>query len=465
MSESTAPSPGPIPTDALVRTHIVAGVVWLLIGMLGGLLTAYRVTSPGAASFMGEIPQLSYGRVRMFHTHAVNFGWMTNLLFAFAFYAVPRLAGRALYLGKVARANSVLFQLVVTAGGVGILAGFAEGVEFAEAPWWADIGTALSFVLALVSIVGTILKSGPRAMYVSLWYCLLGFLFTALNFTMANTIVAHVAPGAAGAALEGLWIHNIVGLWVTPLGTAMVYYLLPVLVEKPIASHRLSLIGFWTLAIFYPLGGSHHFFYSPIPSWLQTLAVAFTCTLIFVVYTVVYNFFATMRGQWSRLADSMALRFLTVGIFAYLAVCTQGPFQALLSVQAVTHFTDWVVAHAHLALFSVFSFWNYAFVYFAWPRITGRDIRSRALAEWHFWLSVLGFFLLYFIPDTMAGLIQGFSWLSGAMFIESVKAATPFWISRAVSGVVLILSVVLFAINLVGGPPVASAKPEEATGE
>lgn len=434
-------------TDSLVKFHLNAAGAWLVFGMLAGLSLAYRLISPSAAEFLESVAWLNFGRIRMFHTHVAIFGWLSNGFLAFSYYAAPRMVGRPLFLPKVAGFNRWLFQLALLIGALGILMGHAEGIEYAEAPWWADLVFAVSFVCAVLVVMGTLLQDRFSNMYVSGWYLALGFVFTTLNFVMANVIAAHVAPGAAGAAITGLWIHNAVGLWVTPMGVAIVYYLLPIIVDRPIASHKLSLIGFWTLALLYPLGGSHHYFYSPVPWWLQVIAVPLTSALIFVVYTVVYNFFATMKGHWSMISSNIALRFLTFGIFSYIITCTQGPFHAFFAVQRVVHFTDWVVAHAHLALFGVFSWWLYAFIYFAWPKLTGRTF-SKALSEWHFWLTVIGFFFLYYIPDTMAGLMQGFSWLRGLPFIDSLSASQPFWIPRALSGLVLLIGFVLLLINM-----------------
>lgn len=443
----------------LVKFHLLAGLYWLLFAMLAGLTLAIRMVSPEYAEWLANVEWLNFGRARMFHTHAAVFGWLTNAFIAFAYYSVIRLSGTRLFAMPLAYANRYFVQIALLIGSFALLGGHAEGVEYAEAPWWADIFFALGFVACIVSIVGTVLSAKEKSLYVSMWYVLLGFSFTALNFVMANTVVAHVAPGAAGAALSGLWIHNAVGLWVTPMGTAIVYYLLPTLLKKPIASHKLSLIGFWTLAVLYPLGGSHHYFYSPVPWWLQVVAVPLTSALIFVVYTVVYNFFATMKGCWSQIASDIPLRFLTFGIFSYIATCTQGPFHALFSVQRVVHFTDWIVAHAHLALFGVFSWWIFAFIYFAWPKITGRHFVSRKLSEWHFWLSVIGFVVFYYIPDTIAGLMQGFAWLRGLPFMDSLRAAQPFWIPRALSGVMLLAGVILLMINIY------KSKPQEAAYE
>jgi cbb3-type cytochrome oxidase subunit 1 len=304
--------------NKLVKFHLIASMVWLCSGVLAGISLAYRLISPEAAELLMNVPLLNFGRSRMFHTHTAVFGWLSNGFIAFTYYAVPRLIQRDILFPKLAKFNAYFTQIAIFVGAVSILGGLAEGVEYAEAPWFADILFALAFVFTILCTVGAILTRPFENMYVSIWYIVLGFTFTALNFIMANTIVAHVASGAAGAALEGLWIHNAVGLWVTPMGVAIVYYLLPVLTKKPIASHRLSLVGFWTLAILYPLGGSHHYFYSPVPWWIQIMAVPLTSALIFVVYTVVYNFFATMKGCWSQLASNISLRFLTFGIFSYI---------------------------------------------------------------------------------------------------------------------------------------------------
>ena len=322
MSDAEKP-PGSTDELGLVKIHLVAGICWLVVGMLFGTFMGYRLSGAGASEWLGNYEFLSFGRIRMGHTHIVVYGWLVNGLTAFSYYAVPRLTGKRLMLRKLVLVNAFLYQVAVLVGLGALIAGQAEGVEYTEAPWYADILIAGCFVISVASIIGTILTSNVRAMYVSLWYIILAFIFTTLNYVMSNTIVAHVAPGAAGAALEGLWIHNLVGLFVTPLGAAIVYYMLPVIVKRPIASHKLSLIGFWTLAFFYPLGGSHHFFYSPTPWWLQVIAVPLTFALIFVVYTVVYNFFATMKGQWKLIAKSIPLRFLAFGIINYI-IMNQG---------------------------------------------------------------------------------------------------------------------------------------------
>ncbi|MCA8912514.1 MAG: cbb3-type cytochrome c oxidase subunit I [Planctomycetes bacterium] len=446
MSDAEKP-PGSTDELGLVKIHLVAGICWLVVGMLFGTFMGYRLSGAGASEWLGNYEFLSFGRIRMGHTHIVVYGWLVNGLTAFSYYAVPRLTGKRLMLRKLVLVNAFLYQVAVLVGLGALIAGQAEGVEYTEAPWYADILIAGCFVISVASIIGTILTSNVRAMYVSLWYIILAFIFTTLNYVMSNTIVAHVAPGAAGAALEGLWIHNLVGLFVTPLGAAIVYYMLPVIVKRPIASHKLSLIGFWTLAFFYPLGGSHHFFYSPTPWWLQVIAVPLTFALIFVVYTVVYNFFATMKGQWKLIAKSIPLRFLAFGIINYIITCTQGPFHALLSVQQVVHFTDWIVAHAHLALFGVFSWWLFAFIYWIWPRITGHGY-SRAFAEWHFWITLVAFWVLYYIADTTAGLMQGMFWLTTLPLMNSIEAAEPFWATRAISGVLIVIGTICFIISL-----------------
>jgi cbb3-type cytochrome c oxidase subunit I len=440
----------------LVRWHIVAGLAWLLLPMLIGIALAIKLVWP---DFLAGTPLLTYGRLRLFHTNGVIYGWLSTAFVGITYYMVPRLTGRGLVSERLAWITFWVWNAAVLAGQAGLLAGRVQAVEYAEWGPFADALFTLAYVGFAINVFGTIFRSDEKHLFVSLWYLLLGISFTALNFVMANTLVAYLVPGAPGAALEGLWIHNAVGLWVTPLGTALIYYFLSIILQKPIYNHGLSLIGFWSLALFYPLNGTHHYFFSPIPMWTQVLASAFSIVLFATVVTVVVNVFGTLSGRWHWITSHLPLRFLVFGVFGYMLTCTQGPFQAILEVQPVVHFTDWVVAHAHLALLGSFSFFNFAAIYHVWPQVTGRRLRSRRLGEWHFWLTFVGFYLLYFLPDTAAGLMQGFMWLEGLPLIESVLAAQPFWLARAVSGTVIFAGQVCFVMNLTGRAPAEAGQP------
>jgi cbb3-type cytochrome c oxidase subunit I len=434
----------------LVRWHLMVAIAWLLLPMLVGIVLSFKLVW---GDFLASTPWLTYGRLRFFHTNGVIYGWLSTSFVGLMYYMVPRLTGRALISEKLAWVCFVVWNAAILVGQIGLLAGVSQAVEYAEWGPVADVLFALSFVGMGINVFGTIFKSDEKHLFVSLWYILLGVSFTALNFVMANTLVAYVVPGAANAALEGLWIHNAVGMWITPIGTAIIYYLLTIILKRPIYSHGLSMIGFWSLALFYPLTGAHHYFFSPIPMWTQVIASATSVVLFATVVTVVTNVFATLRGRWHWITSHLPLRFLLFGVFGYMLTCTQGPFQAILQVQPIVHFTDWVVAHAHMALLGAFTFITTAMIYEIWPQVTGRALRSRQLGEWHFWLTFVGFYLLYFLPDTAAGLMQGFMWRAGLPLIESIVAAKPFWLARAISGCVIFSGQILFVLNLTGTCP------------
>ncbi|RMG63770.1 MAG: cytochrome oxidase [Calditrichaeota bacterium] len=447
----------------LVRAYTYVALLGILIPLAFALILAFKFVWP---DFLGHTAWLQFGRIRVFHTNGVIYGWLGVSFLALLNYIVPKLANRPLLSEKLAWWTLGLYTIALIAGLGGILAGQMQGIEYAEMPLYADILFAAAFLMAVFNYLGTIFKSSEKQLYVSSWYFILGFAFTTLNYVMANTIPMYVAPGAAGAAITGLWIHNAVGLFITPLGVGIVYYMLPIMLRKPIYSHLLSLVGFWTLSFFYPLGGAHHYFFSPIPWWVQVLAVPLTAVMFIVVVTVVYNWMMTIRGSWSEVPKNPGITFLVTGIFAYMATCTQGPFHSFLTVQKVIHFTDWVVAHAHLALFGAFTYWNMGSLIFLWPRVTGRQFYSHSLNWWSYWLLTLGFYIFYFIPLTALGLIEGYLWMTGAPFTDSVVTAIPFWGFRFVGGVLMYIGFVTFAYNMWktarSGEKVTLPEPEPA---
>lgn len=303
-------------------------------------------------------------------------------------------------------------------------------------------------VVALVcNFMTPIYKARHKPFYVSVWYILAALVWTPLVYVMGNFLPQYVYPGSGGAAISSMYIHDLVGLFVTPIGTAMTYYLLPVILRKPLFSHALSLIGFWGLAFFYPMNSTHHYLYSPIPMWSQYAGIIASVGVHIVVYTVVFNVLATMATDWKKTMQDISLRFLFVGVICYLITCVQCAVQVTLSVQAIIHFTDWVVGHSHFVLFGVFSFWSFAWIYYLLPRVLKTQLYSQGLASWHFWLSTAGIFLMQF--DLLsAGLVQGYLWKHMAPFIDSVVASVPFWWVRVFSGVMIFVGQVIFILNI-----------------
>jgi cytochrome c oxidase cbb3-type subunit 1 len=247
--------------------------------------------------------------------------------------------------------------------------------------------------------------------------------------------------------MHGLYIHYVVGLWITPAGLAVIYYFLPLAAQRPLYSHKLSLVGFWSLAFFYPFVGTHHYIYSPIPYWTQTVAIVASMMLIIPVWTVIQNFYGTFVGNWKRFQESYTAKFLIVGALYYLIGCFQGSTEALRGMQRLTHFTDFVIAHSHLTVFGTFILWVTAGMYYVIPRITGRELYSRTLAQWHFWLTVLGFSLMASVL-TLQGLLQGTMLDTGADFVNSMVAMKPYWLTRTLAGAAMDVGALLGMWNL-----------------
>jgi cytochrome c oxidase cbb3-type subunit 1 len=266
---------------------------------------------------------------------------------------------------------------------------------------------------------------------------------------MGNFLPQYFMGGVAAGAIGGLFIHDLVGLFVTPLGWGMMYYFVPIILKKPIWSHGLSLVGFWGLAFFYPLNGIHHFLYTPIPMFLQYGAVISTVAVELVVTTVIVNFFMTIRGSGDMLRTSLPTRWFYTGMIFYFTTCLQCAFQTTLTFQEIIHFTDWVVGHAHLVMFGVFGFWMLGLLVHLLPRVCNRaGWYSSTLNAWHYWITALSMVIMFF--DLMiAGLIQGYMWADLAAWEESIRASTPFWLVRTVSGSAIIFAQVLFVINIV----------------
>jgi cytochrome c oxidase cbb3-type subunit 1 len=428
----------------LIRGHLVAGFCWFLVALLAGLFYALQFLN---AYPFPEIELLSPGRVRMVHTNLIAYGFLLNSFTGALYWAVPRLTGRPLYSAKLGRAVFWLLQVGLLAIGGLILGGRAQAVEWGETPVITDPVVVAIALMIFANIGQPILRMGNRPVYVSLWYFSAAIVWTALTYLMGNYLPEFFVPGAAGGAIIGLFIHDLVGLFVTPLGWGIMYYFVPVILGRPIYSHALSLIGFWGLAFFYPLNGVHHFLWSPIPMYAQYGAVISTIAVEIVVTTVIVNFFMTLRNQPGLLRSNLPIRWFYTGMVMYFTTCLQCAIQVTLTVQKIIHFTDWVVGHAHLVMFGVFGFWLLGITTYLWPRLVGREWYSARLNRWHYWLSVVGLGVM-FVDLVIAGLIQGFSWRALAPWEDSLVSSSPFWSIRLWAGLTIIVGQLCFAWNM-----------------
>lgn len=431
----------------LIRWHGYASVVTALISALFGILVAAKFNFP---TFLGGHAWETWGRLRYNHTQGIFFGWLGNAFLAFCYYATPRLTKRPV---TSLRLGWIIFGLwnfaVVLPGWVLVCMGFSQPLEWAEFPLVVDLFVIVAFSLMLIQFVKPFLRVPAADLYVAGWYIIGGLVFTTLAYPIGN-LVPQLIAGAKGAAFSGLWIHDAVGLFVTPLALAMAYYVIPAVTHRPIYSHFLSMLGFWLLFFIYPLNGTHHYVYSAIPMSAQRGAIVASAYLGFDVILVVTNLLLSLRDTKGEVSRNLPLRFVWFGVVSYLIVSLQGSMQALMPVNRFIHFSDWVIGHSHLAMIGFASFIAMGALAHIWSQIPGARYNERAMS-WSFWLLATGLGIMV-IDLTAAGLVEGELWVSHAPWIDSVRAAYPYWLTRTLSGLPIIASFILFWIGLITGP-------------
>lgn len=434
---------GPLVETRLVCWYFYAALTFMTAAMLAGLLMALQLVQWNP---LNGIELLSPGRWRMLHTNAIAYGFLANAFLGALHWSVPRLTLRPVQSRWLSYTIFVAWQLVVGATAVGIIFGEAQGLEWGETPVWIDPAAQFGLLLVAINFMTPILQvKGP--MYVTLWYFLAAFVWTFMTYAMGNFVPQYFVAGTSAGAVGGLFIHDLVGLFVTPLGWGLMYYFVPILLQKPIWSHGLSLVGFWGLAFFYPLNGIHHFLYTPIPMFLQYGAIMSTVAVELVVTTVVINFFGTLKGSGRMVVTNLPVRYFYTGMVFYFLTCLQCSMQTTLTFQQVIHFTDWVVGHAHMVMFGVFSMWLFGIMTYLFPRLLGVEWYSRKLCEWHYWLSTVS--LTVMVGDlTLAGLFQGYFWASLQPWDASITASFPFWALRVFAGLGMFAGQLVFLYNL-----------------
>jgi cytochrome c oxidase cbb3-type subunit 1 len=452
MTEAAARSAAADATDAavvevhqpIVRWHIVAGVTWLGIALVAGLLYSLQLLQHWP---LPKIAVLSPGRIRMIHTNLIAFGFLTNSFLAMLYWTVPRLTGVSVASKKLAWLILAAWNAIILLTYIGLHLGEAQAVEWGETPVWVDPLVVVGAILVWIQFYTPIFKSKEKSLYVSLWYFTAGFIWLGLTYIMGNFFPQYLVAGNAAGPLLGLYIHDLVGLWVTPMGWGMMYFFVPIILRKPIWSHALSLVGFWGLAFFYPLQGVHHFLGSPIPMFAQYSAVISTIAIEIVVTTVIINFFMTWKGSEGSLARSIPLRWFWLGALNYFITCFQCAFQVTLTFQQVIHFTDWVVGHAHMVMFGVFSFWIFGMIEHLWPKLTGNEWWSRGLRTWSFWLTALGLGAM-FLTLTASGVAEGFLSMKLVPRETILEVVRPFWFVRTITGLSIIAGFSCFVVNM-----------------
>ena len=379
---------------------------------------------------VGNTPWLTWGRLRYDHTQGIMLGWLGNAFFAFLYHGVPVLTGKRVTSLRLGQWIFGLWNFAVVAPGwILVLAGFSQPLEWAEVPLVIDAFVVLALVLVSVQFLPPFFSRGLEDLYVSSWYIVGGLVFTLLAYPMGN-FVPELVPGARGAAFSGLWIHDAIGLFVTPLALAVIYFVIPAATRRPIYSHFLSMLGFWLLFFLYPLNGTHHYVFSVIPMSAQIGAITASTLLGVDVILVVANLLLSLRGA-GLIPRDIGLRFVATGTVFYLIVSIQGSVQAQMAINRAVHFSDFVVGHSHLAMLGFATFAAAGGLIHAWQRIPWARYNATAL-EWSYWLLFVGVVIM--VSDlTIAGIVEARIWQSSAPWMESVRAARPYWIVRTLS--------------------------------
>ena len=428
----------------LIRLWLYWGMFWLLLTPSLGVTISTMFNYPG---FLGTSLELGFGRLRPMHVNGVIFGAFSTLFIGLCYYIVPRLCGVRVVGERLGYGLAWGWNIILIVGLLSLLFGFNQGFEAGEFPWFIDVLLLASIATLCAQFIMTVARRVEVQLYVSLWYLLAAFIWTVFNFVLIVALLPYFIWGINSAAFHGLFIHYIVGLWITPAGYVLIYYFLPASVKNPLYSHKLSLVGFWSLALFYPFVGIHHYLFSPIANWAETIAIITSMLLIIPVWVVLQNFFGTMIGRWREFGTNLTAKFLILGAVMYLFGCFQGSVEALRTMQVPTHFTDFVISHSHLTVFGTFVVWAIAGLIYVWPRITGRPLWSFKMANWSFWLIAIGISLMGLVLSAQ-GLQHGFMLMAGTEWIDALTAIAPYWLVRTIAGLSMDIGMTLLVINL-----------------
>jgi len=428
------------PLTKLILWYLGCAVFWLLFGTTVGEYLGIKFVAPD----VDHISWLSFGRLRPVHTNSVFWGWASMAMLGLAYYVVPRISNTTIANLKMGYYSLILINATVVIGSLSLMAGINNGGgEYREYIWPVMILFGVAIIISLINFIKTIAKRSTKEIYVSNWY-----LISAMMFLLVIAVVAYWPTWQSGLGetiVQGYYMHQGVGMWFMLFSLGLMYYFLPQQLNKPIYSYSLGILAFWTQILFYTLIGTHHFIFSAIPWWLQTVAIVGSAGMVIPVVAGTTNFLMTFKGSWNKLSGSYTLPFYLIGIIFYFTGSLQGTAEAFRFTNLIWHFTDFTVAHSHLTMYGIISFMLWGFIYTLVPRLTGKE-PSQILVGAHFWLALIGL-LFYTFPLMYGSTLRGLMWMEAKPFIDSVELMAPYWLWRAIGGSLMWLSHILFAYN------------------
>jgi cytochrome c oxidase cbb3-type subunit 1/cytochrome c oxidase cbb3-type subunit I/II len=421
---------------------------WMTVATFMGLLGATELIAPDLTENIGWIV---FGRVRPIHVNLVLFGFVTPGLLAAAFYYLPRILRTELFSEMLGVVTVVLWNLVLIGVVVTLAAGYTQGREYAEMIWPVDMGVVLIFSLVLVNFLMTVIRRKEPMLYVSVWYACAGIVLTAATFSLGNVIWrpdTGALVGIPDAILLWFYGHNVFGLLLTPLSAGVAYYVIPRACKAPLYSHTLSLLGFWSLLVVYTHIGTHHLLQVPVPTWLKVISIVDSVAMVIPVMAFLINIWYTAKGKLGEIHNDIGAKFVFTGTIMYFFVSIQGSIMALPQVQRITHFNNWVVAHAHVGVLGFAGMISLGGLYYILPRITNKPLFSRFLADFQYWMILIGV-VGFTVVLTIAGLIQGNAWYNGETIYRVLPEIHMYYITRASIGLLVFSSAVLGLYNII----------------
>ena len=430
------------------KAFTLTSAFWFAAATSLGMIGAGYLIAP---DFLANIEYVHFGRVRPMHINAVLFGFVTPGLLAAAFYYIPRLLRTELFSHKLGVFSAIFWNITVASGLVGISLGYTQGREYAELPWPVDIMVVISFSLVVFNILMTVRQREERILYVSIWYTTAAVVLTSITYCLGNVIWkpdTGALVGIPDAILLWFYGHNIFGLLLTPMGLGVAYYVLPIATRSPLYSHSLSLLGFWSLIIVYTHIGTHHLLQVPVPTWLKTISIVDSIAMVIPVMIVLINLWYTIKGKLGEIHADIGAKFVLTGTIYYFFVNIQGSMMALPHVQRITHFNNWVVGHAHIGVLGFAGITALGGLYFILPKITGKPLYSKFLADVQYWLVLIGV-TGFAIVLTIAGLIQGNAWYNGETLYRTLPMIQPYYILRASLGAFIMIGAYIGLYNVI----------------
>jgi cytochrome c oxidase cbb3-type subunit I/II len=444
--------------NKVVKWFAYATVLWGIVGFLAGLLIALQLAFP---VFNFDWAPTTFGRMRPVHTNAVIFAFVGNGIFMGVYYSLQRLCKARIFSDLLSKIHFWGWQLIIVFGALSLWMGYTTGKEYAELEWPLDIAITLIWVVFGINMFGTILKRREGHLYVAIWFYIATWVTVAMlhivnSFEIPVTFMKSYSwyAGVQDALVQWWYGHNAVAFFLTTPYLGLMYYFLPKAAERPVYSYRLSIIHFWALIFIYIWAGPHHLLYTALPDWAQSLGTVFSVMLIAPSWGGMINGLLTLRGAWDKVRDSVVLKFMVVAITAYGMATFEGPLLSLKNVNAISHFTDWTIAHVHVGALGWNGFLTFAVLYWLIPKMFQTKLWSNSMANAHFWLGTLGI-VFYAVPMYWAGFTQSLNWKTftdeGQLqytFLQTVDMIAPMYKMRSVGGLLYLIGGILMVINL-----------------